>query len=173
MRSGYAALHPHISHPTHHVPHSDAPPSLQAVEELLESLDLEKSSYHMGLSRVGALQGHPCSLWTGQGRCLAQGQRCALPLRHSSGNKSPTQGHPRWDEGHGAGDEGEHPIPVGVTLEGCWRLTALLPSGVFPCWLTGQVGGAAGRADQQEHHPVPGGVQGLPGTAALQEEEGS
>lgn len=24
----------------------------QAVEELLESLDLEKSSYHMGLSRV-------------------------------------------------------------------------------------------------------------------------
>ena len=26
--------------------------SAQAVEELLESLDLEKSSYHMGLSRV-------------------------------------------------------------------------------------------------------------------------
>lgn len=26
--------------------------SLQAVEELLESLELEKSSYHMGLSRV-------------------------------------------------------------------------------------------------------------------------
>lgn len=26
----------------------------QAVEELLESLDLEKSSYHMGLSRVRA-----------------------------------------------------------------------------------------------------------------------
>lgn len=25
---------------------------IQAVEELLESLDLEKSSYHMGLSRV-------------------------------------------------------------------------------------------------------------------------
>lgn len=30
----------------------DTSPSLQAVEELLESLDLEKSSYHMGLSRV-------------------------------------------------------------------------------------------------------------------------
>lgn len=52
MRSGYAALHPHILHPAPHVPHADASPSPQAVEELLESLDLEKSSYHMGLSRV-------------------------------------------------------------------------------------------------------------------------
>lgn len=33
-------------------PGPDTFPSLQAVEELLESLDLEKSSYHMGLSRV-------------------------------------------------------------------------------------------------------------------------
>lgn len=33
-------------------PSPDTSPSLQAVEELLESLDLEKSSYHMGLSRV-------------------------------------------------------------------------------------------------------------------------
>lgn len=33
-------------------PTPDALPSPQAVEELLESLDLEKSSYHMGLSRV-------------------------------------------------------------------------------------------------------------------------
>ncbi|NWS77192.1 MY18A protein, partial [Crotophaga sulcirostris] len=33
-------------------PSSDSSPSPQAVEELLESLDLEKSSYHMGLSRV-------------------------------------------------------------------------------------------------------------------------
>lgn len=47
------------------------------------------------------------------------------------------------------------------------------PAGVFPGGLAGQAGGAAGRADEQEHHPVPGGVQGLPGTAALQEEEGS
>lgn len=76
MRSGYAALNLYILHPTPHVPHSDASPSPQAVEELLESLDLEKSSYHMGLSRVGALQGHPCSLWTGQG--WAHGTRAAL-----------------------------------------------------------------------------------------------
>lgn len=43
--------------------------SLQAVEELLESLDLEKSSCCMGLSRVScpyrkaagpSLSGHPC-----------------------------------------------------------------------------------------------------------------
>uniref|UniRef100_A0A8C0IPG1 Myosin XVIIIA n=1 Tax=Chelonoidis abingdonii TaxID=106734 RepID=A0A8C0IPG1_CHEAB len=34
---------------------ADSPLSLQAVEELLESLDLEKSSYHMGLSRVSLL----------------------------------------------------------------------------------------------------------------------
>lgn len=40
---------------------------------------------------------------------MAQGQHCVLPLRHSSGNKSPTQGHPRWDEGHGAGHKGRAP----------------------------------------------------------------
>lgn len=48
-----------------------------------------------------------------------------------------------------------------------------LPAGVFPGRVAGQAGGAAGRADQQEHHPLPGGVQGLPGTAAVQEKEGS
>ncbi len=32
--------------------------SLQAVEELLESLELEKSSYHMGLSRVSNTHTH-------------------------------------------------------------------------------------------------------------------
>lgn len=46
-------LHPEIPHTPGCCQHSpDTSPSLQAVEELLESLDLEKSSYHMGLSRV-------------------------------------------------------------------------------------------------------------------------
>lgn len=58
--------------------------------------------------------------------------------------------------------------------EGCRHPSlSSLPTGVFPGWITGQARGAAGHTDQQEHHPFPGGVQGLPGTAALQEEKGS
>lgn len=34
--------------------------ALQAVEELLESLELEKSNYHMGLSRVSPVTHTPC-----------------------------------------------------------------------------------------------------------------
>lgn len=59
---------------------ADPPPfSLQAVEELLESLDLEKSSYHMGLSRVSL----PAFLLFPASRSGARPKLCAAP--HPSG----------------------------------------------------------------------------------------
>lgn len=64
------------------------------------------------------------------------------------------------------GVAGGMPAPIGISSRSP-------PAGIFSGRVTGQAGGAAGRADQQEHHPFPGGVQGLPGTAAVQEEEGS
>ena len=71
-----------------HQPSPDTSHSLQAVEELLESLDLEKSSYHMGLSRVqrltlaagassGAGRGGRHGLARRSG--AAQGRHCLLP----------------------------------------------------------------------------------------------
>lgn len=56
-------------------------PSFQAVEELLESLELEKSSYHMGLSKVSTVN---AAAGAGLRRSAAvpldaaRGQRCAL-----------------------------------------------------------------------------------------------
>lgn len=102
-----------------------------------------------------------------------KGSTVCSPYAIPWGTKAPRGATHAGMRATGLGTKGEHPIPIDVTREGCWHLTALPPPGVFPCWLTGQAGGAAGHADQQEHHPVPGGVQGLPGTAALQEEEGS
>lgn len=93
-------------------------PSLQAVEELLESLDLEKSSYHMGLSRVRC----PTPPGAGVGRAVRhgtvgqqKGSTVRSHPRHSwcLGNKTP-----QWDRISGCGEERHIPSSGRVARRG-------------------------------------------------------
>lgn len=66
------------------------------------------------------------------------------------------------------------PAPAQGCLEPVSRLhLARFPAGVLQGRHVGSAGGTAGRASQQEPNPVPGGLQGLPGPPALQEEKGA
>lgn len=62
---------------------------------------------------------------------------------------------------------------AGLPHPGSCLHLACFSAGVLPGRHVGTARGATGRANQQEPDPVPGGLQGLPGPAALQEEKGA